>query len=180
DEVAGAGLRGELEPLAPAHARLAPHHIDHALERAMMMRSGLRVRLDRDRAGPELLGTCAREIDRGLAVHAGRLRRVRVERMARDHPHAIVLPFRLGHRVPRRWGSEIGPQRWNIYAAFTKRSIAPHRILTWASPHSRCRSDALPHGRFAHGRFAPRKDQTCAQTFPARTISATPGRKSRN
>src|SRR5262245_3734186 len=109
DEVAGAGLGGEFEPLAPAHARLATHYVDHALERTMMVRSGLRIRLDRDRAGPELLGARARQIDRSLAVHAGRLRRVRVERMAWDHTHAIVLPFRLGHRVPRRSRSVAGP-----------------------------------------------------------------------
>src|SRR5262249_40423770 len=34
------------------------------------------------------------KIDRRLAVHAGCLRRVAVERMTRDHPHAVVLPFR--------------------------------------------------------------------------------------
>src|SRR5262249_37781319 len=70
DEVAGAGLGGEFEPLAPAHAGFSPHHVDHALERTMMMRAGLCVWVDRDGAGPEFLSARARKIDRDLAVHA--------------------------------------------------------------------------------------------------------------
>ncbi len=59
------------------------------------MRPGLRVGLDRDGAGPDLLRAHAGVVDGGLAVHAGRLGGVGVERVARDHPHAVVLPFRL-------------------------------------------------------------------------------------
>src|SRR5207244_12472438 len=44
-------------------------------------------------AGPDLLRACPGEIDRGLAVHAGRLRGVRVERIGGDDPHAVMLPF---------------------------------------------------------------------------------------
>ena len=43
DEVAGAGLGHELEPLAPAHARLTAHDVDHALELAVMVGAGFRV-----------------------------------------------------------------------------------------------------------------------------------------
>src|SRR5262245_22177422 len=70
DEIAGAGFGGELQLLAPAHPRLALHHIDDALEMAVMMRAGLRVGPDRDGARPQLLRTGAGKIDRGLAVHA--------------------------------------------------------------------------------------------------------------
>src|SRR5215831_71929 len=56
------------------------------------MRALLGIRPDRDRAGPDFLGADAGEIDRRLAVHAGRLRRVAVERAAGDHPDAVVLP----------------------------------------------------------------------------------------
>src|SRR5271163_5064742 len=92
DEIARAGLGDEFEPLAPTHPRLALHDIDDALEMSMMMRAGLGVGVDRHRARPELLGAHAREIYRRLAVHAGRLRRVAVERIAGDHAHAVVLP----------------------------------------------------------------------------------------
>src|SRR5262245_33954197 len=46
DEIAWTSGRGELERLAPTHARAAANDIDHALELAVMMRAGLRVWLD--------------------------------------------------------------------------------------------------------------------------------------
>src|SRR5690242_6636256 len=52
DEIAGAGFRSELQLLAPAHPRLALHHIDDAFKMAVMMRAGLGVGADRDRARP--------------------------------------------------------------------------------------------------------------------------------
>src|SRR5438552_16794343 len=63
DEIAGPRFRGELEPLAPTHARFAFHNVDHALDRAVVMRSGFGVRLDVHRPGPDLLGAHAREVD---------------------------------------------------------------------------------------------------------------------
>src|SRR5206468_2896899 len=41
DEVAGTGLGGELQVLAPAHARAALDDVDHALQRPVVMRAGL-------------------------------------------------------------------------------------------------------------------------------------------
>ena len=64
-----------------------------------MVDAGLRVGLDRDRSGPDLLRTDARGVDRGLPVHAGGLGGVGVELVARDHPHAIVLPAVGGRRI---------------------------------------------------------------------------------
>src|SRR5690242_20343322 len=92
DEVAGAGFRGELQLLAPAHPRLALHDIDDAFQMAMMMRAGLGVGPDRDGAGPELLCAGAREIDRGLAIHARRRRNVWVELVARNDANAVMFP----------------------------------------------------------------------------------------
>src|SRR5476651_1756850 len=46
DEVAGSGLGGELELVAPAHAGAALHNVDHALEMAVVMRAGLGVGVD--------------------------------------------------------------------------------------------------------------------------------------
>src|SRR2546427_5924578 len=102
DEVAGAGLGDELELVAPAHARLAAHHVDHALDWAMMMSAGLSLGVDDDGAGPEFLGAGARVGDGGGAVHARGLRGVDVELVGVDDAHAVVLPLGLGigHRGP--------------------------------------------------------------------------------
>jgi len=98
DEVAGPCLGGELERLAPAHPGPAAHDVDDALEVAVVMGPRLGVRLDGDRAGPELGGAGGRLRDRGGPTHPGRLRRVRVEVAAGDHPDPVVLPARfLGH-----------------------------------------------------------------------------------
>lgn len=69
--------------------------IDHAFQRPVMMGAGLRVRVDVHRAGPELLGPDTGEIDRCLAIHAGRLRGVRIKLVAADDAHAVVLPRRV-------------------------------------------------------------------------------------
>ena len=40
----GLGLGDELQVLAPAHAGLAAHHVDHAFQRAVVVRAGLGIR----------------------------------------------------------------------------------------------------------------------------------------
>jgi hypothetical protein len=52
NKIAGAGFRGELQVLAPAHPRLALDDKDDAFEMTMMMRAGLGVGLDRHGARP--------------------------------------------------------------------------------------------------------------------------------
>ncbi|MGX1144896.1 hypothetical protein AB7M15_000718 [Bradyrhizobium ottawaense] len=89
---AGAGLRGELQALAPAHPRLALHHVDDAFEMAVMVCAGLGIGLDADGAGPQFLGADAREIDRGRAVHARRRRHVGIELVAGNDAHAVMFP----------------------------------------------------------------------------------------
>ena len=97
DEIAGPGFGDELERVAPAHARLAAHHVDHALDRAVMMRAGLGLGVDHDRAGPQLLRAAPRMGDGRRAVHALRLRGVGVELGASHHAHAVEFPVRIGH-----------------------------------------------------------------------------------
>src|SRR6516162_1058499 len=72
DEIAGPGLRGEFEPLAPAHACPALQHVNDALQRPVMMRTRLGVGMDVDCSRPELLSPHTGEGDGGLAVHARR------------------------------------------------------------------------------------------------------------
>src|SRR6267142_6636083 len=78
--------------LAPAHPRLALHDIDDAFEMAVMMRAGLGVRPDGHGARPQFLRAGAGEIDRCLAVHAGRRRHVGIELVAGDDANAVMLP----------------------------------------------------------------------------------------
>ncbi len=59
----------------------------------MMMCAGFCIGMDRHRPGPNLLRADASEVDRGLSVHAGGLRGVRVKRASRDHAHAVVFPI---------------------------------------------------------------------------------------
>jgi hypothetical protein len=92
DEVARPGLRRELQMSAPAHACTALDDVDHALQMAVMVRPGFGVGVDGHGAGPQLLSVHASKVDRGLAIHARCLGRVGVEPVARNHPHAIVLP----------------------------------------------------------------------------------------
>src|SRR5882757_6862777 len=109
NEIAGPGLGDEFEPFSPAHARAPTQHIDDAFERAMVMRAGLGIGLDCNRTRPDFLRAGAGEIDGDLAVHARRLRRIAVERMARDHAHAIKFPFCVLHFACFQFGSVITP-----------------------------------------------------------------------
>jgi hypothetical protein len=93
NEVARPGFSHEFQRVAPAHACSAAHHVDHALHRAVVMRSGFCFGMDHDGPRPELFGARARMRDRRRTVHSGRLRRVDVELVAVDDAYAVVLPF---------------------------------------------------------------------------------------
>src|SRR5262249_48197303 len=93
DEIARTGFGAEFKPLAPAHARLAAHHVDDALQLAVVMCPGLGVGADVYGACPNLLGADAGIVDRGLAIHARRLRGVGFGSMPRNPAPAVVLPF---------------------------------------------------------------------------------------
>jgi len=88
----GPGFGGELQMLAPAHARLAFHDIDDALEMAVMMRAGLGIGLDGHGARPQFLRADAGKIDRGLAIHPGGRGHVGIKLVARNNADAIMLP----------------------------------------------------------------------------------------
>ncbi len=62
-----------------------------------MMDARLRVRLDRNGTGPDLLGADAGVIDRGLSEHArASARGVGIELVALDHAYTVVFPARCG------------------------------------------------------------------------------------
>jgi hypothetical protein len=105
DEVARSGLGRELEPVAPAHPRAPADDVDHALERAVVVRAGPCARVDGDGPGPQLLRADPGPRHRRGAGHPRRLRGVRIERVPGDHPDAVVAPPRLvaaAHRRPPR------------------------------------------------------------------------------
>src|SRR5262249_51483436 len=93
DEIAWTGFGGEFQPLAPTHARLAAHHVDDALQFAVVMCPGLGVGANVHGACPNLLGADPGIVDRSLAIHAWRLWGVGIERTTRNDAHAVVLPF---------------------------------------------------------------------------------------
>jgi hypothetical protein len=95
DEVAGAGFSGELEMIAPTHSSAALDDVDDALEVAVMMRPGLGVGMDGDRARPEFRGPSSRVSDGSSAIHAGRLRRVRIEFTRVNDANSVMLPIRF-------------------------------------------------------------------------------------
>src|SRR5262245_1927025 len=93
DEIAGSRFRHILEMFAPSHPGATTHDVDDALELAVMMRAGLGVRVNRNRSRPQLACTGPRVRDRRGTRHPGRLRRVQVERGARDDLYAVVAPI---------------------------------------------------------------------------------------
>jgi hypothetical protein len=107
DEVAGTGLRDELEPFAPPHSSTTAHDVDDALQLAVVVGARLRVCVDRHGARPQLLRADPGIADRGRAGHAGRLGRVEIELARADDPDPIISPSgarcRGAHpRPPRR------------------------------------------------------------------------------
>src|SRR5260221_14074895 len=94
DEIAGIRLGDELQPFAPTHPRHAAHHVDDALQRAVMVCARLGVRVNDHRLVPNLLRTAGRIHGRG-AQHARRLRRVAVQPGAFNDFDAVDAPVAL-------------------------------------------------------------------------------------
>ena len=93
DEIAGAGFGDELQIFAPAHSCPAFDDVDDAFEIAVMMGAGLSVGVDRHGSRPDLFRARAGMVDRGRTVHAGGLRRIRIERVAGDDLDAVLTPI---------------------------------------------------------------------------------------
>jgi len=93
---------------SPSAARLAPHHVDHALERTMMMRAGLRIGLDRDRAGQSSGRPTRARLIAALRSMPGVCAGCSGRRMARNHAHAIRASISVGLRSLAPCTIEIG------------------------------------------------------------------------
>ena len=90
-EIACIGLGDELEPVAPAHPRHAAHHVDDALQRAVVVCAGFGVRMYDHGPGPNLLRTAGR-IHGGGAQHARCLRRIAVQPVTFDDLDTVDAP----------------------------------------------------------------------------------------
>src|SRR5665213_2844801 len=141
DEIPGPRLGGELERLAPAHARLAAHDEDDTLHRAVVVGAGLGVGQDVYRPRPDLLRAHAREVDRRGARHALGLRHVGVEVVAMHDAHAVVLPF-----VGMRFGHQ---------------SLS---VSLWVGRHTRSRRSAWPTAK------SRTRAKTVRTRMPAKTV----------
>src|SRR6202020_3589279 len=92
DEIARAGFGHEFETVAPAHAGAPADHIDDALYGPMVMRPSLRLRVNDDGPGPQLLRPRPGVGDGRRAIHARRLGRVDVEFARTDDADAVEAP----------------------------------------------------------------------------------------
>src|ERR1041384_1676517 len=95
NEIAGPGLRGELEVIAPTHSGIPLHDVDYALEFAVMMSAGLCVGMNAYSAGPKLRGSCTRVSNRSGAIHPRCLRSVGIHVPGTNNPNSMKLP--VGH-----------------------------------------------------------------------------------
>src|SRR5580658_8542455 len=92
DEISRSRFVDELQTVSPAKARAAPHDVDHSLQFAMMMRTGLGIRMHHDRSRPKFLRADSGTRDGFGAGHTGRLWRVGVQFAAANDAQAVVLP----------------------------------------------------------------------------------------
>lgn len=95
DKIADTGFRREFERLAPAHSGTAFYNVDYAFHMPVMMRAGLRIRMNRNGSGPYLLRTDAGKIYGGGAIHPRCLGGVTVECAGGYDPDAILTPIGL-------------------------------------------------------------------------------------
>src|SRR5215813_1227090 len=69
NKVSGTCHGGELQMISPPHTSAALYNKDHAFELAVMMRSGLGIRMNADRSGPELRCAGSSVGDGGSSIH---------------------------------------------------------------------------------------------------------------
>src|ERR1700736_4661866 len=93
DKISRTGFSQELKMFAPSHSCPAADNIDNAFQIPMMMGASLRIGLDRDSTGPQLLRPGSSMRDGCHAIHSRRLRRVVVELSAPYHFHSVFTPI---------------------------------------------------------------------------------------
>jgi len=83
----------KLQTFSPAHTRSAADHVDDALQFAMMVGTGLGIRMNLNRAGPYFVRTRPSVIDRCRPRHAGSLRGIEIESVSRNDFHSMIAPI---------------------------------------------------------------------------------------
>src|SRR4029077_8967091 len=84
DEISGAGLLAELQPVTPPHSRPPPNNIEDGLKLAVVMGTCLCVWLDHDSSRPQLARAGAGVSDRRRPGHARSLWRIEIQ-VSRPH-----------------------------------------------------------------------------------------------
>ena len=101
NEIAGAGLVGKFEMIAPAHAGPPFDDVEDGFELAVVVRPGFRVGLHHYRSCPEFAGSGSRMRDGGGTAHAGSLWRIRIELSGAHDLNAMIPPVRRIGDIPR-------------------------------------------------------------------------------
>jgi DNA-binding response OmpR family regulator len=92
DEITCGSFGFEFEALAPAQSGNPVENVDHGLQVAVVMGTGLRLRINSESAGPELRRARVRRRHRGDAMQARRLGYVGIELFGADDPHTVCSP----------------------------------------------------------------------------------------
>jgi hypothetical protein len=100
DEVACSGFTAEFEMVSPSHASSAANDVKDCLQFARVMRSGLGIRLDYDRAGPQFARACSGVCNCGGPCYTRSLGRVGVQVACWNDSDAVVLPVHDLHDSP--------------------------------------------------------------------------------
>jgi len=95
NEIARAGFVAELQPIAPAHPGPTSDDVYNSLQFAMMVRTGLGVRLNHYGTGPQLTCPGTRMSNGGGPCHSRSLGRVHVQFPCMHDLHTIVFPVQM-------------------------------------------------------------------------------------
>ena len=95
NEIARAGFVAELQPIAPAHPGPTSDDVYNSLQFAMMVRTGLGVRLNHYGTGPQLTCPGTRMSNGGGPCHSRSLGRVHVQFPRMHDLHTIVFPVQM-------------------------------------------------------------------------------------
>jgi len=93
DEISRTGFLAEFQSLAPPHAGAAAHNVKDRFEFAVMVGTGLGVRIYDNRTGPQFSSAGARVRNGRFPGHARSLGSVRVERAGSHNPDAVFFPI---------------------------------------------------------------------------------------
>src|SRR5260221_293932 len=137
-ETPGTHSRGKFEPLSPTYLAATFHDIDDNLVTAMMMRPGVRIRLESDGADPGLSSPGTGEIKCGGASAPGRSTHGHIERLSSYDRYAVRSPLQsFPHCQLITFGSQAASRRSCCRGRPARRGGRPARGYAHPSPRPR-------------------------------------------